>query len=118
MERQELIAKVSERSGIDAEVCKKVLDAFYEPCEHTGESLVDRLRAMKHHDSEVVGELPTSPLDKISPEGEHQLNIDIPAEISEKTGISLNDVENVLHALKDEIDPGIVERLKHLLSRK
>jgi nucleoid DNA-binding protein len=84
MNKTDVIRKVSEQSGIESNVCEKVIKAFEE---QAGDVLAGKLK------------------------GEETNQANIPASISERTGISAGDCEKVLAALEGVVRDGISDKL-------
>jgi nucleoid DNA-binding protein len=94
MNKADVIRKVSEETGIESNVCEKVIKAFEE---QAGGVLAGKLK------------------------GEETDQGNIPASISERTGISENDCEKVLTALETVVRDGISDKLnifKRMFSRQ
>jgi hypothetical protein len=84
MNKADVIRKVSEETGIESNVCEKVIKAFEE---RAGDVLAGKLK------------------------GEKTDQADSPASISERTGISAGDCARVLAALEGVVRDGISDKL-------
>lgn len=87
MEKQELIAKVAEKAGLDVEHCEKVINALYEHGEGSGESLVDILKDIKKHPADML------------------------KEVADKTGYGEEEIQKVFESMKGELHAGFLEKL-------
>ena len=93
MNKADVIARVSEKTGLATSACEKVIDAFEE---HAGEALVARLKGDRAKRAEWL------------------------AEVAAKSGASAQDCEKILGSLEDVVKSGIYEKLnafKGLFSR-
>ena len=85
MNKTSVVRQVSEKSGIAADVCEKVLNAFEE---QSGDALIGKLKGAKNNRADML------------------------AGISEKTGFALDYCERVVFALEDVIGTGLSDKLK------
>lgn len=85
MNKTDVIAKVSKKSGIAADFCDKIIKAFED---QAGEALIGKFKGVKNNRTDMV------------------------AGISDKTGLALEDCEKVMTALDDVVDTGLSDKLK------
>jgi nucleoid DNA-binding protein len=85
MNKKEVLARVSEKSGIAIEVCRKIIDEFEK---QFGDTLWKKIK------------------------GEKNIRSDLAEVISQKINISSSDCEKVLTAFKEVVDEGLEKKLK------
>lgn len=87
MNKTDVIAKVSEKSGVAADVCEKLLKAFEEQAEA---ALADRFKGIKNNRADMM------------------------RGISERSGVVLEVCERVMTALEESLDSGLSDKLMFL----
>jgi hypothetical protein len=107
---ESLIARISAKAEIDIDKCEGVIHALGDPCERRGKSLAEKLKNRHHHQTGTPEEISINPLTGNTIVENH--TIDLVEEISEKTGYCMNDCEKIIHALRKEVEPGALEKLK------
>jgi len=94
MNKTEVIQKVSEKTGIESNVCERAIKAFEE---QAGDTLAGKLKGMENKQADIL------------------------AGISERTGISSENCEKVLSALEEVVRDGMSDKLnifKRMFSRQ
>jgi hypothetical protein len=94
MNKTDVIRKVSEKTGIESNVCEQVIKAFEE---QAGDALGAKLKAAETNQADIL------------------------AGISKRTGVSPDDCEKVLTALEGVVRDGISDKLnifKRMFSRQ
>lgn len=85
MNKTEVITEVSQKSGVAAEICEKLLKAFEE---QSGEALINKFKGVKNNRGDMV------------------------AGIAAKTGIDVDICEKVLTAFEEVFEGGLSDKLK------
>jgi len=85
MNKTDVIAKVSEKSGVSSDICEKIIKAFQQ---QAGDALVNKFKGVGNNRADIL------------------------AGISEKTGLSLEDCEKVMTAFDETVDTGLTNKLK------
>jgi nucleoid DNA-binding protein len=94
MNKTDVVQKVSEKTGLESNVCEKVIEAFEE---QAGDALAAKLKGTKAQQADIV------------------------VGISERSGISPDDCQKVLTALEQVVRDGISDKLnifKRMFSRE
>ena len=90
MNKTDVIRNVSEKTGIESNTCRKVIDAFEE---HAGDALLEKFKGAKTDHADAM------------------------THISARTGISREDCEKVLTALEDVMKAGVSDKLTSFFKR-
>ena len=85
MNKTDVITKVSQKSGIAADICEKVVKAFED---QAGDALIGKFKGDKNNRADML------------------------AGITEKTGLALEDCEKVLTAFEEVFGTGLSDKLK------
>jgi len=85
MNKTDVVTQTSQKSGISADICEKVIKAFEE---QSGDALIGKFRGVKNNRADMV------------------------AGIAEKTGLVLEDCEKVLTAFEEVAGKGLADKLK------
>lgn len=87
MNETDVMASISEKTGIAADVCKKIVKAFEEQAE---EAFIGRFKGHKNGHADMI------------------------AGISKKSSVAPEDCERVIAALDEALDRGLSDKLRFL----
>lgn len=85
MNNAEVVVRVAEKTGIAADICRKVMDAFEEQSE---EALAARFKGIKNNRSTIL------------------------MGVSKRAGLPLEDCDKIMSAFEEVIAMGLNEKLK------